>query len=279
VPADAIVKAALRGRWPAPLRRTILFCVIVIGALFCVGQLLAWWAGEAFPGTQFFYSSKCAQPRIFRLTADNSDEVVLVRIAPDYVESLIPGAHGGYAFVDLTAYLPDMVPADVYDARDPLAAKADQSIPEEQLLKRLGITLGQSTAGPDDPTGEIGYVEDQVDEIEKDDRKLGNNRFSQYDAYIWTETGGDMIDGQSDTQTYYVPKDKRPFYISCRGEGGPYAACSILFVVNSLVAVDVDIAPKKIAQAANIMQKVSLFLEPKVDQPRPYCASRSLRGN
>jgi hypothetical protein len=252
-------------------RKRALGCLLAAGVVVAcflgVGQAVRWWTGVVFPGTQFFYSSDSIKPQVFRLTVQNSWEVVRLRIPPVYIDALIPGGHFGYAFIDLSVYLPDMVPEPVYDARYSLAGKSYPPNPNEHQQQKLNITLSQSDSGPSDPSGEVSYVKHPVDAIKKLDRPLRNNPYPEYDAYIWSVDGGDTIDGNESTQTDYIPRDTDQFYVDCTGEGGPNASCSVLFVLNSLLNVDVDIAPDNISQAENIMQKVSTFVEPMLVYP------------
>lgn len=146
---------------------------LVVGCVFGLGRMVVWRTGVVFPGVQFFYGRNNTRPETFRLTVENASTVVRVRIAPDYVESLILGARWRYAFVNLTAYLPDMVPERSYDARDPRVAKSYATIPREQLLQRLEIGLSQSGSTPSDPIGAIGFVQGHIDYDKKNDLPLG----------------------------------------------------------------------------------------------------------
>ncbi len=234
-----------------------MFCLLAAGvALACVlgmAQLATWWTGIIFPGTQFFYTSHSTTARIFRLTVDNSNHVVRVRIAPDYIQALFPGDHwNGYGTIVLTAYLPNMVPEQIYDA-----AKNDH---DRQLLEQLRISLSQSNGGPGDPTGKIGYVTNAIKYAEKHEIFLRKNPYNAYNAYIFSDHMPQTFADRQNTWTDYVPKKDKSYYIDCSGMPVSESQCDILFVYAGIIAVDVGTTSKNIPKAELIIKKVSTFL-------------------
>ena len=125
-------------------------------------------------------------------------------------------------------------------------------------LRRIQLPTGaRSAADQKSGTNSVTYLTRQ---IIKDDQRLRDSPYPQYRAYIWSTSGGNIIDGECDTETYYMPKNRKQFYIYCMGEGGPDVLCSILFVYDSLLYVDVGINPENIPKAEKIVQQVSAFL-------------------
>jgi hypothetical protein len=255
---------------PRPKRRKrALGCLLaagfVVACLLGVGQAVRWWTGVVFPGTQFFYSSNSTQETVFRITSYIGRKAVRIRLPKDYVTAIFPGRYFGYDTISLIAYLPDMVSEQVYDTRNPAPANPDPIIIKKQSLDRLYIDLSNSSAGPEDPNGELDWVTGPVDDFVKTSRPLKNNPYPQYNAYILSNRGGDTIDPKDATIIYYVPKDGRLFYAFCMNQGDKInESCSELFVVDKLLDVSIDIKPENIPQAESIMQKVNAFLEPRI---------------
>ena len=252
-------------------RKRTLGCLLAVGiVLTCVlgvVQLANWWEGVIFPGTQFFYTNSSTHPKIFRLSLDNANHVLRLRIPPDYVSVLIPGEHwwSGYDIIKITAYLPDMVPEQVYDTRDPLASKPYEPYPQEQRLKQVEISMSGSYDAPGDPTGVIGYVTDSVLYAEQHEIPLHENPYSGYDAYLFTDQMPQTLSDEENTETHYVPRNDKTYYISCWGMPVSESWCDILFVYNGKIAVDVGITSGNIPIAETIIKKVSVFLGQIID--------------
>lgn len=230
---------------------------------------MRWWMGVIFPGSQFGYFSDSTQERVFRLTSRIGGKTVRLRIPKDYVSALYPGSYFGYESIDLIAYLPDMVSEQAYEKIHPLEQGPYPTMPNEQVRKRLYFDVSNSYGGPNDPTGELGFITEPIAEIFTDkDRPLRGNPYPQYNAYIWSSSGGDTIDSKYANSTYYVPKNRSPFYVFCLNQDDPYSYCSLLFIVDSVLEVEVDIKPDNIPQAQDIFQKVTAFLDLKIVRPR-----------
>jgi hypothetical protein len=255
---------------PRPKRRKrALGCLLAAGVIVAcflgVGQAVRWWTGVVFPGTQFFYSSDSKQDKVFRLTSNIGRKTVRIRLPNDYITAVFPGRYFGYDTISLIADLPNMVPERFYDGSDSASTNQDPLILKKHLLDRLYIDLSNSSAGPEDPNGELDWLTGPVSDFVKTSRPLGNNPYHQYNAYIWTATGGDRIDSQATSLTYYIPKDGSQYYVLCSNQGDLVdARCSIMFVFDTLLDVSIDIDPNNIPRAESIIQKVSAFLEPRV---------------
>jgi len=235
--------------------------VLTVFGLFCLEQLMVLAMSWVFPGSQFSYSSDSKRLHVFKLTVLNDPKSMLIQVPDDYVTGVYPGGYGGESEVNLTAYLPDMISEPDFYRRHPEAQKAGQ-MTDAELEQMLLISLSEGYAGPDDPTGIKAAVTDGAGYAASHYPKLSGNPYPAFDAYISTDTGGSQIDGADDTETYYIPKNSRDYYVACSGErSSVYSNCTIIYIFEKKLEVDVDTNPKNLSKINDIIVKVSKLLE------------------
>jgi hypothetical protein len=234
--------------------------VALLVAWYGFVQVANWWAGEIFFGSGGFSVSDRPRPRVYALTDDNDPRFVLVRVPQNDVAFLTSGGYGGYQSIELTFFLPDMVPESIYDSRHPGAENGD-NISEQKRRDEIDITLEQANIEPDDPTGQIGYVDDNVQYARKSEIFLRDNPYSDYDAYLFTETAPVTLEDKDDTITDFIPKKNQYYYISCLGEPISENRCDILYIYDKKYQVDIEISSLNIPSTDMLIKQANDLLK------------------
>lgn len=226
---------------------------VIVGLFFQSTQYLT---HAIFPWTRYSYQSDSMEPVDVVL---GKRERLHLRIPAAYLSSLPVDNQGASSFVQLEAYLPDMLPKSAYYREHPTIKTHDVAAIAE--LRRSWLFLILSAVDPDSQQGFLDLMAFYKRAYTA--RPTGDN--STYDIYdSLPPFAGHGLDYRyrynMARATVYFPKDSNDYYILCYGEHTESYVCVLHFLYDGRVKADIEMKPDNLSRPDYVRKTVSDFV-------------------
>jgi hypothetical protein len=182
--------------------------------------------------------------------------IVHLKIPSDYIRGLIRGPDGTTAFVDIEAYLPDIVSERTFRSR--LIGVSDPTqIAAERIRNWLFLSL-ESTDGLGETN--IKSLISSAKQVFSRDGNQSSANFEAYDTLPPFAGQGNGYDYNTLRTIYYIPTSGENYVFSCAGEHTESYHCEGNFYYRDEIQVDVEFKPVNFSRGQEIMSSIRKFI-------------------
>jgi hypothetical protein len=160
-------------------------------------------------------------------------------IGAEYVNDVTQLSDGSNR-VDMTMFLPDLSPEDVYDKLHPIPRSPEFWSPQRLAFKHsiLDINVSASYRGPSDPTGQIALIQ-----------LLDNNKEFAVLSSKYPVPGFTEYDDKWGNPSVYFYKGDSPYGITCFGY-----ACTIFVIFNNALYFEISLDKTSLPSTPGIIK-------------------------